>query len=386
MKKPFLRILFQSRTDLFKKRGGDTVQIEETKKALQKLGVFAEISTELTPDLTNYDIVHVFNLDWVSEPYLQVKNALKQGKPVVLSPIHHSLKEFKLYEDKSRYGLMVLGNFLIPYQPLRDILRNVTKAIFFPKYKFKPAIYQIFKGIRFQQRYCLQNSQIVVVQTILEAKDLKEDYKINNFKWKKVVNGVNFKKFKNANKEEAYKKLGFSKYIYSVGRIEPRKNQISLIKAFKLLKEDGKYKDFHLVFSGGFNKVHPTYIREFKKEVSKNPYIHYTGFLSQNDLANYYAGASVFAAPSWFETTGLVYLEAAYAGSPSLVASGERAKEYLQDNAVYADPSSIDSISNALEKALKSPTVSKSFPKYIEANYTWERAGKELLNIYKSLI
>ncbi len=382
-----IRVLFQSRTDLFKKRGGDTVQILETQQALKKLGLIVNVSTELSPDLTHYDIVHIFNLDWVSEPYIQVKNALKYNKKIVLSPIHHSLKEYKLYENKNRYGLMVIGNFLIPNQPLRDTFRNLVKAFINPKYKFKGFVYQLFTGIRYQQKFCLKNADIVIVQTNLEAKDLVNDYKTSSFKWKKVVNGVNASKFSNSTPLLAYKKLGFNNYIYSVGRIEPRKNQLSLIKAFRLLKNrNPKYNNLHLVFSGGFNSIHSTYVYKFKKQVKNNSDIHYTGFLSQQDLANYYSGAKVFAVPSWFETTGLVYLEAALAGSKSILASGNRAKEYLNDNAVYAKPFDIEDIYLNLDKALTTNTVKPSFPSYIKQKYTWDNAAKDILNIYEHLI
>ena len=226
-----MKILFQSRLDLFDKRGGDTIQMLETQVSLEKLGIAVDINCSLNLDVSSYDIVHIFNLDWVCETYPQIYNAKKQGKKVILSPIHHSQEEFERYENKSRYGLMKLGNFLIPNQPLREEARNLVKGIIYPK-KLKPAVKQLLMGIRRQQKESIEMSDYILVQTNLEAKDLKKDFGVPDFKWVKVVNGIDGSKFKGQSSKVKIKSKR-SKVILCVGRVEPRKNQLNLIKAFK---------------------------------------------------------------------------------------------------------------------------------------------------------
>lgn len=70
-----MKILFQSRKTLFTAPGGDTTQILKTKEYLEKAGCIVDITLELEPDLSGYDIVHVFNLMRPQELYLQVRNA-----------------------------------------------------------------------------------------------------------------------------------------------------------------------------------------------------------------------------------------------------------------------------------------------------------------------
>ncbi|MBP7859662.1 glycosyltransferase [Patescibacteria group bacterium] len=385
-----LKVLFQSRLDLFDYKGGDTNQIMETKKALESLGVKVDIDLSLSPDLSNYDLVHIFNLDWVCEPYFQIKNAKKQNKPIVFSPIHHSLKEFENYEKNCRYGLARIGNFIIQNQALRDNFRNILKGLIYTK-KLYPAIYQFFYGIRNAQRYCLRNSNYVLVQTDLEEKDLKKDFSVQDFKCTKVVNGVNLQEFtkisENLNLPKNIKD-NLSNFIYSVGRIEPRKNQLNLIKAFlQLKKEDSsKYRNLSLFFSGAFNSHHPTYNSKFKKLLNENrDCIFHTGFISQQDLSYLFSKCKVYIVPSWFETTGLTFLEAAYCGAKSLVASGERTKEYLEDNALYCDPSKIQDIKVRLQEALNKNTVLNDLKKEVENKYTWEIAAKDTLKVYNLL-
>lgn len=75
----------QSRTNLFTCPGGDTIQLLKTKEYLENSGIEVDISIELEPDLSKYDIIHLFNLTRVQETFIQVKNAKKQNKPVILS-------------------------------------------------------------------------------------------------------------------------------------------------------------------------------------------------------------------------------------------------------------------------------------------------------------
>ena len=45
-----MKVLMQSRKNFFDLRGGDTVQLEKTKKELEKLGVNVDFSLEFSPD------------------------------------------------------------------------------------------------------------------------------------------------------------------------------------------------------------------------------------------------------------------------------------------------------------------------------------------------
>src|SRR5207249_2335569 len=51
--------------------------------------------------------------------------------------------------------------------------------------------------------------------------------------------------------------------ILCVGRIEPRKNQISIIRAFKMLPRS----EHRLIFFGSCNSSHKSYVAEFQKEL-----------------------------------------------------------------------------------------------------------------------
>ena len=97
-----MKVLFQTRTNLYDAPGGDLVQINNTKLFLEKQGIIVDISLDFNPDLTGYDVVHLFNLMDPQDIYLQMLNAKRQNKKIVLSTIYGLYTEF---ERKARGGI-----------------------------------------------------------------------------------------------------------------------------------------------------------------------------------------------------------------------------------------------------------------------------------------
>ena len=131
-----MKILMQSRYDILTKRGGDTVQMEQTKKALEVLGVIVDVNCSPDVTLKDYDVVHLFNLDWIQETYRQAKNAKSQNKPYVLSPIHHRLRDIRIWEDTDLYDFKRLIYPLFKSYSSREFLKGLYKAILSWDYSF----------------------------------------------------------------------------------------------------------------------------------------------------------------------------------------------------------------------------------------------------------
>ena len=96
--------------------------------------------------------------------------------------------------------------------------------------------------------------------------------------------------------------------VLYVGRVEPHKNQLGLIKA---LQGSG----IPLMIAGHEHPDHATYVRACRKagEGWVDFHLSPTSF-GPDELAGLYRRARVHVVPSWFETTGLVSLEAALSG------------------------------------------------------------------------
>lgn len=376
-----IKVLMQGKIDLFDSGGGDRVQIENTAEELRKLGVQVDIIPGFGVDYSKYDLVHLFQLDWTPETYLYAKQAKKARVPVVLSPIHHNVTEVNRFDTYYAFDFRRLAKILFKDQFKRDVLKNIYKSIF-DRRKVYPTLYSLIKGFKTMQREVLNMVDIVLVQTELEARDLMYTFDIK-FRWAKVVNGVGAHFFDKNQISHLKNKLPFENYILCIGRIEARKNQLSVISAVEKLRKHID-EDIKLVFVGAKSKLkHFEYVKKFEHALSREDWIYYISEVPYKDVPAYLKFAKVGVSASWFETTGLTSLEALFCGT-NAVATGSRAKEYLGDLVSYCDPGDIDSITLAIQEAYYAER-----PKNLPADvlkYTWKNAAKETLDVYNGLL
>jgi glycosyltransferase involved in cell wall biosynthesis len=371
-----MKILLWTRSDCFKAKGGDMVQIENTFIELKKLGMDVVISDKNNVDLKEYDIVHLFQLDWTPETYLHAKRVKSLGKKLVVSPIHHNVEEVKKFDNEYVFGLRRLSRFLFVDQFQRDTFKNIYRSIL-DKNKVLPTLYSILIGLKEMNRKVIQWADIVLVQTKLEAQDLKKTYD-TDFKWEVVPNGVSSVYL---DKQKYNNLFDFDDYIICVGRIEPRKNNLNIIAAVKQLRKELN-KDIKLVFVGKKSSKHTEYTSLFDLEVSKNGWIHFKDYLSYSSMPAVYRFAKVCVSASWFETTGLTLLEALFVGT-NAVSTSPRAKEILGEYSSYCEPDNIESIASAIrtEYFKSRPKLPISF----REEFTWVNTAKKTSEVYRNL-
>ncbi len=377
-----MKVLMLGRIGLLEEGGGDLVQIQNTALELKKLGVEVDLHTGLDFNPTEYDLVHIFQLDWTAETNLYARKVKRFQKPLVLSPIHHNVQEVQKFDDLYAFGLRKVSRFLFKDQHSRDTLKNIYRAFSDPQ-KIIPTAKSVLRGLFKMHQETLSLSDIVLVQTSLEAKDLLNTYKVD-FKWKIVPNGVseNFLDSK-AWENSTENPLGIKDYLICVGRVEPRKNQLSVIEAVSMLRQELNL-DLHLVFVGKISESkHHSYASLFAQALKKNPWIHHVEFVPYNEMPLYYHLAKVGISASWFETTGLTSLEALFCGA-NAVATGDRVRECLGNLAFYCSPESVFSIKEAIKEAYFAPFP--KIPEKMKKLYTWKNVGLETQKVYESLI
>ena len=368
-----MKILMWARSDLYDYIGGDRVQIENPANALRVLGVDVDIATDINIDIETYDLVHVFQLDWTPETYFYVQKARKHNKPVILSPIHHSLKEVHRFDNEYVFDYRRITKYLFREQHNRDTFKNIYRSLFNIK-KARPTFLSLLIGLAAMHKRTLQSANVVLVQTEIEAKDLKETYNVD-FEWEKVLNGVS-RSFVDVPLVPS--PIGVENYIISVGRVEPRKNTLKIIDAVADFRKKHNL-DVKLVLVGKKSRNHIEYLIRFGFAVRRHSWIVHIEELENAKMPPLYQHAKVCVSASWFETTGLTLLEALFCGT-NAVASGDRAKEYLGAYASYCDPGSVASIESAVEKEFFS--ARPKLPIEMKKTYTWENTASKIKGIY----
>lgn len=362
-----MKVLFQSRTTLFSVPGGDTVQILNTAAALRKKGCFVDVSTELEPDVSGYDLIHIFNLMRPQEVYLQARNAKKYRKPVALSTIYGLYTEF---EKKARGGLLGfcanrLGNYQIEY------MKVLSRAILNLEIN-KGTIMCLKKGYLVLQKEICRMVDVYLPNSDSEMRRVAQDMGLEQFHHVVVPNAVDEDKFNYDTAAITTDAFKYKDCILSVARIEGRKSQLNLILAVNDLP-------YTLVIIGkpGPNSV--KYYKECRKNAGRN--VVFLGHVDHDSLPQFYRVARVHALISWMETPGLSSLEAGAMGCNLVITDKGDTRDYFRDYAFYCEPDSIVSIRSALKKAFETP-VNPALAQHILRNYTWEKTAEKTLEGY----
>lgn len=211
----------------------------------------------------------------------------------------------------------------------------------------------------------------------------------------RVNNGINLKRFSdspNGSETKLKHQLGLiGKPIYlTVGGIEPRKNSIRLLQAFaNVLKP---YPQAQLVIAGGATLFdYQTYRDDFFAEVDRlgvqiGQSLILPGVIPDADLPTLYRVADAFVFASLKEGWGLVVLEAIASGLPVVVPNQAPFTEFLQpEQAVWVEPQSVESIVDAMVRAIKPGAVSIQ-PQQLCKQFSWSTSAKMHLDHYYTLL
>lgn len=368
-----MKVLFQSRTNLYTAPGGDLVQMEKTREYLERRGLKVDISLELEPDLEDYDLVHLFNLMEPQDIYLQMQNARRQGKAIVLSTIYGLYTEF---ERKARGGLFQrVANILSPYQIgyIKALIKHYSE-----KRMHKGVYKMLFKGYYGMMKEIVDATDVFLPNSDSEMERVAGEFKLANPAYISVPNAIDKEIFDLAAGRQAGKR-DYSEYkgcILCAARIEGRKSTLNLVRAVK----GSGYK---LVLVGKESANQKEYVEQVHKEAGDNVY--FLGVLPHNELRELYNVAKVHALVSWMETPGLSSLEAAAMGCNIVVTHKGDTYDYFGDFAYYCEPDNVGSIREAIDKAYTT-AVDPGLREKILREYTWEKTAEATIKGYEKAL
>lgn len=355
-----MNVLFIARSTLYESPGGDTIQVLKTAEALRKLDVNVEIGlTTAEFDYSKYDIVHFFNIIRPAD----IIYHFEQSKKTVISTIFVDYTEPEIAAGSflRSTATRILGGDFIEY------LKTITKAIL-GKEKIRSKRY-ILKGQYKAVKYLYQNAGALLPNSNSEKTRLQEKYGATKALFSKVVNAIE-------PLENVAPNLKYSGAIICVARVERLKNQLNFIKAVKGL-------DIPCFIIGKPAINDHAYYELCKIEAGNN--VVFIDALPQLEIFSIMKAARVHVLPSWFETTGLVSLEAAYYGCNLVITNKGDQKEYFGENAYYCDPDNADSIRDAILKAYALP-FNEDFKKHIATFYNWEQTAQHTKQCYLQLL
>jgi D-inositol-3-phosphate glycosyltransferase len=238
----------------------------------------------------------------------------------------------------------------------------------------------------------IEQASTIVVSTDQEKEDLSRLYGVSPRSVRIIPAGVDLDLFKPVDREDARRSLGIqeSNILLSVGRIEPLKGIEILVRAMALLSD---LDDSRLVIVGGKPQEDDEIkrLKSIAAELGVETRTTFTGTVQQTELPAYYSAADVFVLPSYYESFGLVALEAMACGTPviasrvggpgSFITSGETG--YLVP---WPCP---EPYAQRLDVLLANPALATAMGKAARAKALtmgWDIAARRIANLYTTLI
>ena len=170
------------------------------------------------------------------------------------------------------------------------------------------------------------------------------------------------------------------RYILSVGTLQPRKNYVMLIRAFRRL---GAPVELLIVGQRGW------LWEAIEAEARQTPGVRLLGHVADGELPGLYAGAALVAMPSLYEGFGLPLLEAMACGAPVVASNASCFPEVVGEAALTLDPNDVEAWAAtmgrvlddaALRDRLRQQSVARA------AQFSWERTAQQTLAVYRKAV
>jgi len=362
-----IKVLLIGRATLFSHSGGDTVQLTKTAEYLNEIDhLSVDVYTvNQKIDYTIYSLIHLFNISRPSDLLGVIK---KSKKPFVVSTIYVDFSEAEKNHFKwhRRFVYRVFNSNQLEY--IKSLARIIKGQDKLTDFMF------VLKGHKKSIQKIIKDAELLLPNSLNEYKRLAKAFGVEQ-KFKVIPNAIDLKIF---NREITEDDTSYNKYIdavISVGQITPVKNQMNLIKALN----NSKFKVF-IIGSPSYNAK--DYYNKCKEIAANN--ICFIPRLKPIELAVIYKKARVHVLASWFETTGLVSLEAAYSGCNIVVSDRGDQFEYFKNDAFYCKPNDTTSILNAVRKSYSSD-FNFELKKRIKRNLNWEVTAQKTYFAYRQI-
>lgn len=334
-------ICFVARVDFESVPGGDTVQWQMYARAARAAGLNTVTWFDDGP-LPDADVFHAFNVDRPLEIYPKLVRAKRQGRPFILSTIHHPA-EWVVRFRRARLSTGVLGRLrrrLGSSMGTSDATREVALLMLQRRFRH---LGDLFPSWSRRVRWLLTNADQIALLVPPEAAYIEKDfdYAVRPDQALVVPNWAACVAHDLPDKPALFNDLPEAPVIV-VGRIEPRKSSLHLCRWAELARR-------HVVFIGRPLWGDSTFAASFEKAVLGSRYVHWIPGVPRPEMAPFYRHASFLLNASCVEVSPLVDIEALASGCPVVTTRYALHHALLPPDTPLCDPYDEQSILERLQ-------------------------------------
>lgn len=140
------------------------------------------------------------------------------------------------------------------------------------------------------------------------------------------------------------------RYLLYLGTLEPRKNLVTLVEAYAYLRAEAPWAP-PLILAGAKGWYYQP-LFEKVRALGLDRYVTFAGYVSREEQALWYAGATLFLYPSLYEGFGLPVAEALACGVPTITSNVSSLPEAGGPVALQAPPNDARALARLMRDAL----------------------------------
>jgi D-inositol-3-phosphate glycosyltransferase len=376
--------------------GGLNVYVRELSREMAKRGhtidIFTRRTDAATPEVSRLDDgTHVIQI--VAGPF----NADKAAQRRHLETFRKGAMAFAEREGDLRgYDLVHSHYWLSGWvgQTLADCWNAPHVVMFHTLAEAKNRHHLSEREPRYRiagERAVARGADRIICGSESERETLIEEYDVSPSRLSVVPCGVDVDRFRPLDMVQSRLALGLDPdvpVLLFIGRIEPLKGIDVLIRAVSQL--DGK---FQLLVVGGDEKdamrTHELHV--LAKEMGVEGKVVFGDAVPHDELPRYYNAASICVVPSYYESFGLVALEAMACGVPVIASRVGGLKETVQDGRTgYLIPWRCpEPFAERLDLLLTNETLRRSLgeeARQVAQSYRWPEIAEQVEDVYHDLV
>ncbi|HEV2884275.1 MAG TPA: glycosyltransferase family 1 protein [Pyrinomonadaceae bacterium] len=176
-------------------------------------------------------------------------------------------------------------------------------------------------------------------------------------------------------------------FILFVGTVEPRKNLLTLVRAFDQLISTTQVRP-QLVIAGQKGWLSEELYAFVEKSTLKDRIL-FTNYVTDEDLSALYSSCRVCVYPSLYEGFGLPPLEAMACGAPVITSRIPVIMETTADAAMLITPTDVRDLTAALAKMFDDPNTRAHYAESglkRSSEFTWEKTARKTLEVYREAL
>jgi len=241
----------------------------------------------------------------------------------------------------------------------------------------------ILTNQRKRLKWVIKESEFIIADSLSTKSDLIHYYKYSKEKIKVIYPGVNDMLLTNSHPNDTLGKYHLKKsFIFTVGKIEPRKNLKRLLIAYNKIQKNCLVPDLVIAGQKGWED-------ESNLSSIYNTQVHFIGHISDSELEHLYQSCLFFIYPSLWEGFGYPIIEAMKNMAPVATSNSSSLSEIAQNAALLFNPLDTNSISQSIKQLINSKSLRQDLQKKgtIRAKeFTWERYYHNLIGVINNSI